>query len=231
VAGPVRSVRERSPRPPKCVVDKPREGDHLGMDFLVLGATGRTGSAFTRQAIEKGHRVSALVRDPSKTVLDGAALTTGDVLDEAAVRSVVREHHVIVIALSGAAIVNGSANVIRAAELARARRLVGVVGAGVLQADATRLRNQLPDYPPPLRQIGAGHLAFYEALKSSSLDWTLACTPRLVEGPKTDALRMTADYLPGGTGLVTTEDVAAFLLEETLAPRFIGSRVGLNSAK
>ena len=201
------------------------------MDFLVLGATGRTGSAFARQAIEKGHHVSALVRDPSKAALDGAQLATGDVLDEAAVRSVVRQHHVIVIALSGASVAAGSATVIRAAVGAGTRRLLGVVGAGVLQADATRLRNQLPDYPPPLRQIGAGHHAFYEALKSSSLEWTLACTPRLVEGPKTDALRMTADYLPDGTGSVTTEDVAAFLLEEAVTPRFIGARVGLNSSK
>ena len=201
------------------------------MEFLVLGATGRTGSAFTRQAIEKGHRVAALVRDPSKTSLDGAILTTGDVLDEAAVRSVVRPQHLIVIALSGASVADGSANVIRAAAFAGARRLLGVVGAGVLQADATRLRNQLPDYPPPLRQIGAGHQAFFDALKSSSLDWTLACTPKLVEGPRTDVLRTTADYLPDGTGSVTTEDVAAFLLDEAASPRFIGARVGLNSSK
>jgi putative NADH-flavin reductase len=200
------------------------------MDFLVFGATGRTGSAFSRQALAAKHRVSALLRDPRAGVADGVDVTTGDVLDAARVAALVREHHVIVIALSGAALDPGSSNVIRAAVGAGSRRVLGVVGAGVLQADPTRLRSELPTYPPGLRAIGAAHRALYEALRTSPLDWTLACTPRLVEGAQTGALRTMADHLPDGTGAVTTEDVAAFLLEEALAPRFVRTRVGLNTS-
>ncbi|WP_314658808.1 NAD(P)-binding oxidoreductase [uncultured Rothia sp.] len=38
------------------------------MKILVLGATGRTGSLFTRKALEEGHAVTAYVRNPDKAL-------------------------------------------------------------------------------------------------------------------------------------------------------------------
>jgi putative NADH-flavin reductase len=199
------------------------------MDFLVFGATGRTGSAFVRQALAEGHDVEVLVRDAAAATPAGATVRVGDVLDSRAVESAVEPRHVIVITLGGAAaLTTGCSNVIRAASAAGARRLLGVVGAGVLQADATRLRHELPDYPPQFRVIGAAHRAFYDALRASPLEWTLACTPRLVDGARTRALRTMGDYLPAGAGSVTTEDVAAFLLTEAARRTFVRARVGLN---
>src|SRR5262245_56796594 len=114
------------------------EGDGWLMDFVVFGATGRTGSAFVRDALAKGHGVSALVRNPSVNLPEGVAVTTGDVVDEAVVRSMVFDHHVVVITLGGSSMAAGCANAIRAPVDAGARRLLGVVGAGVLQADPER---------------------------------------------------------------------------------------------
>ncbi len=36
------------------------------MKILALGASGRTGSLFTRKALEEGHTVTAYVRNPDK---------------------------------------------------------------------------------------------------------------------------------------------------------------------
>lgn len=202
------------------------------MKFLVFGATGRTGTAFAEQALAAGHDVAALVRNPAASLPAGVAMTTGDVLDATAVASVVHPDHTIVVTLGQVdALTTGSANVIRAAAAAGARRLLGVVGAGVLQADANRLRHELPDYPPQFRVIGAAHKAFYDALNASALDWTLACTPRITDGPRTDAFRASASYLPEGTGSITTGDVAAFLLGEATDPRYLRQRVGLNGTR
>ncbi len=199
------------------------------MKLAVFGATGRTGSAFLRQALAAGHEVSALVRRANASLPDGVAVATGDVLDAAAVASFVRGDHVIVVTLGRVdALTTGCANIVRAATDAGARRLLGVVGAGVLQADDTRLENQLPDYPPPLRAIGAAHQAFYDALRASPLEWTLACTPRLVDGPRTGAFRATPSWLPEGTGSITTEDVASFLLAAASDGGHVRERVGLN---
>ena len=199
------------------------------MDFLVFGATGRTGSAFVRQALAGGHGVAALARSSGKGLPAGVAVTQGDVLDDDAVARAVRSEHTLVVTLGGVdSLTTGCDNVVRAAVATGARRLLGVVGAGVLQANATHQRHEMPDYPERFREIGGAHQAFHAAVKGSPLDWTLVCTPRIVDGPRTGAFVTRADYLPDGSGAVSTEDIAALLLEEAIAPRFLRSRVGMN---
>jgi uncharacterized protein len=201
------------------------------VEFLVFGASGRTGGAFVEQALQAGHAVSAFVRQP--TSVAGVDVRVGDVLDAASVRAAVPAGATIVVALGGIeALTVGTANIVSAATAAGARRVLGVVGAGVLQADAHRRRHELPDYPARFRPIGAAHEAFHAALRGSSLDWTLACTPNLVDGPANGPYAATADYLPEGTGRIPFATVAAFLLDvavdERADRRFARMRVGLN---
>jgi putative NADH-flavin reductase len=200
-----------------------------GMDVLVLGATGRVGKAFVTQALAAGHALSAVVREADAGLPAEVKLTVGDVLDPSIATAVKREH-VIVGTLGGQdALMKGYANVVRAAQAAGAKRIVALVGAGVLQADEKTLRNELPNYPERLRAIGQSHAAVYEALRSSSLDWTLVCVPNIVEGPATGTAKSKASYLPDGKGAITTGDIAAFMLEEITTPRFVRERVGLNT--
>lgn len=53
----------------------------LGMHLTILAASGRTGFALTRQALERGHVVTAIARDPSRITLDHPNLrkVAGDV--------------------------------------------------------------------------------------------------------------------------------------------------------
>jgi uncharacterized protein len=200
------------------------------MELLVFGASGRTGEAFVRHALAANHAVAVVVRDRTSAPA-GTDVRMADVLDATAVASAVRGTHdgAIVITLGGVdALTRGCANVIAAAREQNVRRVLGVVGAGVLQADATRRRHELPDYPPFLRPIGAAHQAFLAALEASDLDWTLACTPNIVDGPATGRIAVQRDYLPDGTGAITTEDIAAFLLTEAAERRYSRARVGLN---
>jgi putative NADH-flavin reductase len=201
------------------------------MDFLVFGASGRTGSAFVRQALAAGHGVSALVRDAKTKLPDGVITSIGDVLNPEHVTAAVRREHTIVITLGGLdSLTAGCANIIRAASAVGAQRLLGVVGAGVLQADETHQRHEMPDYPPRFRPVGAAHQAFYAAASASPLNWTLVCAPNIVDRPRTNAYHTLANYFPEGTGAIATEDLAAFLLEEALTPRYLRSRVGMNGA-
>jgi putative NADH-flavin reductase len=199
------------------------------MDVLVLGATGRVGKSFVAMALAAGHVVDAVVRDAKAELPAGARVTLGDVLDPN-FASLVKPAHVIVGTLGGEdALTKGYANVVRAATEAGAKRIVALVGAGVLQADETMLRNQLPNYPERLRAIGAAHAAAHAALAGSTLEWTLVCVPNIVDGPATGTARSKESYLPEGKGAITTGDIAAFMLEEITTPRFVGRRVGLNS--
>ncbi|MEU7477270.1 NAD(P)H-binding protein [Lentzea sp. NPDC042327] len=55
------------------------------MNLTVLAASGRTGLALTRQALARGHAVTAIARDPGKIALDHPDLrkVAGDVADPA----------------------------------------------------------------------------------------------------------------------------------------------------
>ena len=46
------------------------------MKIVILGATGDTGKPLLRQTLEKGHIVTAILREPSKLTVEHANLTT-----------------------------------------------------------------------------------------------------------------------------------------------------------
>ena len=46
------------------------------MKIVLLGATGDTGKPLLRQTLEKGHIVTAILREPSKIAVEHADLTT-----------------------------------------------------------------------------------------------------------------------------------------------------------
>jgi len=210
----------------------------VALHFAVAGATGRTGRAFVAAALAAGHRVTAFVRDRAKAagLGDRVALHELDLLDAAAVARALAAEHVIVSTLGGGgpqspghAISAGTANLVAAARACGASRMLAVVGAGVLQADASTLRSELPQYPPFLRGITAEHHAAYRALADSALDWTLVCVPDLRDGPASGSTIAQVDYMPAGRGAITTGDVAAFLVREAEAPQFHRTRVGLDT--
>ena len=69
------------------------------MKIAVLGATGATGFVFTRMALESGHEVVALVRNPAKLSLSDSKLLTvvvGDALSSNDVTTVVTGADVVV---------------------------------------------------------------------------------------------------------------------------------------
>lgn len=199
------------------------------MHVVVFGATGRVGQAFVTRALAAGHAVTAVVRDAKAAMPASVTVAVADVLSPIA-QSIVKRDDVIVGTLGGTdALTTGYANIVLAATAAGARRMLALVGAGVLQADEATLRNQLPNYPERLRAIGAAHAAVYEALRTSSLDWTLVCVPNITDGAASSTVRAKASYLPEGKGAITTGDIAAFTLEEIATPRFSCQRVGLNT--
>jgi len=108
------------------------------------------------------------------------------------------------------------------------KRVLAVVGAGVLQLDATTKRNEHPSYPAQFRAIGAEHQRVHDALATSGLSWLLVCTPRIVDGDATGKLVSKPSYLPDGKGEVTTGDVAALLVREAVTPTH-AMRLGVNS--
>lgn len=202
--------------------------------ILVFGATGRTGRRVVMEARARGLPVAVFVRDATSSPAD-AAIHVGDVRDPVAVRAAVLPGDRIVVTLGGGgpegvgtAMSEGIRAIRAAAEAGGASRIVAVTGAGILQLDATRQRHEAPDYPPGFRAVSAEHNAIHATLATSSLSWAIVATPRLLDADPTGDLVREPDYLPAGSGAVTTGDVARLLVDEALHPTRDG-RIGVNT--
>ncbi|MDT7801916.1 MAG: uncharacterized protein QOI78_5349, partial [Actinomycetota bacterium] len=69
------------------------------MEITVLGATGATGTELVRQALERGHRVTAVARTPDRITLppsDRLIRVAGDVLDPDSVGRALKGARIVV---------------------------------------------------------------------------------------------------------------------------------------
>ncbi|UJW29677.1 NAD(P)H-binding protein [Saccharothrix sp. AJ9571] len=72
------------------------------MNLTVLAASGRTGLAITRQALRRGHTVTAIARDPGRIALPdspGLRKAAGDVDDPASIAAIIDADSVVLSAL------------------------------------------------------------------------------------------------------------------------------------
>jgi uncharacterized protein len=106
------------------------------MELTILAASGATGLELTRQALARGHTVTAVARTPARiTVPDSPLLTrvAADVRDPASIAAALHGSRVV---LSGLGIVGGETGVLtagaRAAVAARPERIIwlGAFGTG-----------------------------------------------------------------------------------------------------
>ena len=67
------------------------------MRLIVLGATGGTGIEIVRQAVERGHSVTAFVRSPDrlKPWQDRITVKQGNLLNRAELEPVIRNHDAV----------------------------------------------------------------------------------------------------------------------------------------
>jgi putative NADH-flavin reductase len=110
------------------------------MRLLIVGATGGTGRQLIAQALERGHAVTALVRNPSKLELKHPQLTVvqGDVLDYHSVEAAVRGQEAVISALGHKRyfyptriLSEGTGNLLRAMQVHGVPRLVCETSLGI----------------------------------------------------------------------------------------------------
>ena len=201
------------------------------MKIVVFGSTGDTGIELVKQAIQRGHEVTAFARDPSKISLSDSKLrmVKGDVLDLKTVTAAVAGAQAAISALGvrlgqspGTVRSEGTRNIVSALAAANVRRFVSVSTVGVGDS-LNRLSFFAGVFLP--RIIGAQRLKEAERqeeiIRQSSLEWTILRPTRLVNEAAAGRYKIGSDLHTGMGSKLARADLAAALLEQLEKTDFV----------
>ncbi|WP_405531949.1 NAD(P)H-binding protein [Streptomyces avidinii] len=214
------------------------------MKITVFGATGGVGREVVRQALDAGHEVTAVVRDPARLPVPAherlRVTTVLDVTDPQAVLSVVSGQDAVVSALGPAnnkqartAPVTGPAlsAITSAMDRAGVRRLSAVSAApvGPLPEGAGFFTRAVvfPLLRRLLRDVYADLADMEAVLAAGGTEWTVIRPPMLRNGPRTGTYRRAIGAnVPGGR-VIGRADVADALLAALTDPACTRRAVGV----
>ncbi len=189
--------------------------------IALLGATGNVGSRLLDEALSRGHRVTALVREPARLASRADLnVVAGDAKDPQAAKAL-SGHDVLVSSLRFADIAPDT--LIDFARATGIPRLLIVGGAASLKLpDGSRLFDA-PAFPAEYRSEAGAGIATLDALRGvSDLDWVFV-SPQMVFAPgtRTGRFRLGDDTLlfdAAGDSHISYEDFAMALLDEVERP-------------
>lgn len=211
------------------------------MKIAILGASGWVGGTLAREALSRGHEVTAVVRDPARLALNHERLSvaTADALNPISVAEAIRGHDLAIGSISGRRDSNNdnipaaAHALLSAAAQAGQPRLFWVGGAGTLEvAPGVRLIDT-PQFPAEYKGealAGAEVLAIFRAAPAE-VDWTYI-SPAIVIGPgeRTGQYRIGGDQLltnAAGESSISVEDYAVALIDEAEQPKHRRQRIGV----
>ncbi|WP_328905077.1 NAD(P)H-binding protein [Streptomyces sp. NBC_00234] len=209
------------------------------MRITVFGAAGNVGTRVVAEALARGHRVTAVVRDAARfaALHPGATHRTGDAGNPEQVTELSAGQDLVVNATRPApGREDEHAAVSRALLSGLDRtgvRLIVVGGAGSLTVPGTRgvLAIDDPAYVPTAwRHIALASNAQFDAVRTTGtdVDWTYLSPSALLEpGRRTGTFRLGTDELlvdAEGTSSLSMEDLAVALLDEAEHPEHHRSR-------
>ncbi len=197
------------------------------MEMTIIGASGKTGIWAVRKAVERGHNVTAVVRN--RTKLEGMLTEAGisgkvsiveaDLMNPDSVAAALKETEVVIYAAGptrgtpAEMPVRAADHVVNAMKKGAGRKLVWLTGAGVL--DERDGKSGSRKVIRGLMKIMAGKVLkaseeAYEIVKHSGLIYVVARPPMLADKPGGSGL--TASYTPPKPIPLGRDDLGEFLV-------------------
>jgi uncharacterized protein YbjT (DUF2867 family) len=206
--------------------------------ILIVGATGGTGRQLVTQALERGHEVTALVRDPSRLPIAHPRLTViqGDVLNEGSVDTAMRGQGAVLSALGHKRyfpptriLSEGTRNILRSMQAHGVRRFVCETSLGIGDS-AGRMGLYYSLFLIPVI------LPFYfwdkarqeRTIAESDVEWVIVRPAVLTNGDKRRRVRHGRHV---GSFLLTVRisraDVADFMLNQLTSDTYLRTAPGV----
>lgn len=192
------------------------------MTIALIGATGHIGSRLLAELSSRGHKVTAIVRNPEKVpALPGVTAVKGDVFDKDALARLLAGHETVISAVHFTA--SEPEILIAAVRQAGVKRYLVVGGAGSLEVAPGVRVFDTPEFPAAYLAEAKKGGAFLDLLKQEPvLDWTFLSPSALIEpGTRTGKFRLGLEQLlvdANGKSAISTEDFAVALVDELEKP-------------
>jgi putative NADH-flavin reductase len=218
------------------------------MKIALIGATGFVGTAVTTELLQRGHDVTALVRNPAK--LAPQPRLTAQALDASspdAVAAAVKGHDAVISAFNPgwdapelyAQFMKGSDAIVGGVQQSGVKRLLVVGGAGSLfvapgvqMVDTPEFASHVPANVIPGAKAARDALAALRG--NTALDWTFLSPPALLApGERTGQYRLGGEDLlmagPAPAG-ISVADLAVAIVDEIEQPRHLRARFTVATA-
>jgi putative NADH-flavin reductase len=204
------------------------------MKIAIVGASGKAGSLILKEAVSRGHNVTAIVRNASKLQDQNTAVIEKDVFDLTADDVTAFD---VVINAFGAPLGEEQAHVDAGHALIEAlkgtkTRLVVVGGAGSLFVDENKTVRLIdtPEFPDFVKPTAKGQgRNLEELLETNDLTWTFV-SPSAVfdaEGKRTGSYQSGKDHLlvnSKGESYISYADFAIAVVDEVENPKHLNER-------
>ena len=202
-------------------------------DIILIGASGFVGSAILEEALNRGHKVTALVRNPEKIQVKNENLTVlaVDATDVEALSKVVAGKDAVISAYNPGwgnprlyeEILENYPKIIEGVKKAGVQRLLVVGGAGVLYVQPGMRLMDSGTLPAELMPAvnGEGELFLNVLSKENDIDWAYFAPPanlgNMGKGIRTGKYRLGTDTLlvdEKGDSFISVEDYAVAMIDE-----------------
>jgi len=196
------------------------------MHVALIGATGNAGSRILNELVQRGHSVTAIVRDALRVpALPRVEAVSRDVSDEAGLVAALRSHDAVIssVPFDG----TDPAKLIAAVRTSGVKRYLVVGGAGSLEIALGEIPLGLklvdaPNFPAAYKKEATAGCDFLDQLKGEAeLDWTfLSPAAMFVPGERTGVFRLGLDKLLANAqgSKISFEDFAVALVDELEKP-------------
>lgn len=211
------------------------------MKIALIGATGFVGFAILKEALNRGHEITAIVRHPEKLqAQDNLTVVKGDVMDTGKLSELFKGNDVVVSAYNAGwtnpdlynEFLKGSQSIQEAVKKSGVKRYIVNGGAGSLYVAPGVQLIDTPQFPKAFKP-GAGAARDYLNIlkKEKELDWTFV-SPAIEMNPGTPHERR-GTYRTGldnpvfdvdNKSTISVEDLAVAIIDEAEHPKHIRVR-------
>lgn len=209
------------------------------MNVALIGASGFVGSAILSEALDRGHRVKAVVRNPDNITLKHENLTIvkADILDADQVKAAVEGTDAVISAYNSGwsnpdiyeEFLRGSQSIQAAVKVAGIKRYIVIGGAGALEIAPGIQAVDTPEFPAAIYPGAAAARDYLNILKKDEeLDWSFF-SPAFEMHQGTSGVR-TGHYRLGTNqpvfndedrSVLSVEDLALVIIDELETPKHL----------